>query len=57
MFVYNDVLHLYGGYTKTNTQGEKSQGVVHTDMWSMTLNPQLKNLHWEKKKKSPFTPS
>uniref|UniRef100_A0A7N0RII9 DUF4110 domain-containing protein n=1 Tax=Kalanchoe fedtschenkoi TaxID=63787 RepID=A0A7N0RII9_KALFE len=56
LFVYQDEIFLYGGYSKEvssdkNNQSEK--GIVHTDMWS--LDP--RNWEWNKVKKSGMPPS
>ena len=57
MFVHNDILYIYGGYTKITAQGQKTKGFVHTDMWTMKLSPDLKNMHWERKKRYALSPS
>lgn len=56
LFVYQDEIFLYGGYSKEvssdkNNQSEK--GIVHADMWS--LDP--RNWEWNKVKKSGMPPS
>ncbi|CAM8924010.1 unnamed protein product [Rhodiola kirilowii] len=56
LFVYQEEIFLYGGYSKEvssdkNNQSEK--GIVHADMWS--LDP--RNWEWNKVKKSGMPPS
>lgn len=62
MVVSNDTLFIYGGYCKVVTKGpkikgEKAVGVVHTDLWSLRLSADFKNLRWERRKRSGFAPT
>lgn len=49
------MLYLYGGYCKLK-KGKNAKGHVYTDVWGVKLNPELKGLKWEKKKKAGVFP-
>ncbi|KAK7411051.1 hypothetical protein VNO78_02404 [Psophocarpus tetragonolobus] len=54
LFVYQDDIFLYGGYSKevSSDKNNSEKGVVHSDMWS--LDP--KTWEWNKFKKSGMPP-
>ncbi|KAK3809541.1 MAG: galactose oxidase, partial [Benniella sp.] len=53
----NDGIILYGGYCKEYTKGQRPKGIVHTDTWLLKMNADVKQIRWEKKKKSGSAPS
>ncbi|KAF9366119.1 hypothetical protein BGX34_006120 [Mortierella sp. NVP85] len=53
----NDGIILYGGYCKEYTKGQRPKGIVHTDTWLLKMNADIKQIRWEKKKKSGSAPS
>lgn len=72
MFVYNDTLTIYGGYCRvpvapkggapkkgkpTAATSARTVGLVHTDLWSLKLTPDFKNVKWERRKRAGFAPS
>ncbi|KAL5146180.1 Kelch domain-containing protein 4 [Glycine soja] len=54
LFVYQDDIFLYGGYSKevSSDKSNSEKGIVHSDMWS--LDP--KSWEWNKVKKSGMPP-
>ncbi|KHN31924.1 Kelch domain-containing protein 4 [Glycine soja] len=54
LFVYQDDIFLYGGYSKevSSDKSNSEKGIVHSDMWS--LDP--KTWEWNKVKKSGMPP-
>ncbi|CAD7702273.1 unnamed protein product [Ostreobium quekettii] len=54
VIVFEDVLYLYGGYSKykDDEDAEMEHGVVHDDMWALDL----KTHKWEKVKKAGMAP-
>ncbi|KOM40532.1 hypothetical protein LR48_Vigan04g073000 [Vigna angularis] len=54
LFVYQDDIFLYGGYSKevSSDKNNSEKGIVHSDMWS--LDP--KTWEWNKVKKSGMPP-
>ncbi|XP_027331684.1 kelch domain-containing protein 4 [Abrus precatorius] len=54
LFVYQDDIFLYGGYSKevSSDKSSSEKGIVHSDMWS--LDP--KTWEWNKVKKSGMPP-
>ncbi|KAK7350682.1 hypothetical protein VNO77_09553 [Canavalia gladiata] len=54
LFVYQDEIFLYGGYSKevSSDKNTSEKGIVHSDMWS--LDP--KTWEWNKVKKSGMPP-
>ncbi|TKY73605.1 Kelch domain-containing protein 4 [Spatholobus suberectus] len=54
LFVYQDDIFLYGGYSKevSSDKNSSEKGIVHSDMWS--LDP--KTWEWNKVKKSGMPP-
>jgi N-acetylneuraminic acid mutarotase len=37
----DDVIYIYGGYSKEKVTGSKKEGKVHEDMWCLNLKPML----------------
>ncbi|TPX67680.1 hypothetical protein SpCBS45565_g03536 [Spizellomyces sp. 'palustris'] len=55
-FTHGDICFLYGGYCKTQVDGEREQGVVHSDMWILHMSTDISALRWERVKKSGTPP-
>ncbi|KAL7751311.1 Kelch repeat-containing protein 3 [Sorochytrium milnesiophthora] len=56
LFTYRDTVFLYGGYYKQFIKGERAKGVVHTDLWTLKMSTDVKQIRWEKRKKQGFYP-
>jgi N-acetylneuraminic acid mutarotase len=55
---FQDYMLLYGGYCKITAKGQKTTGMVYSDIWVLTINPKTHSIKWEKKKKAGgFVPS
>ena len=39
IFNTEDVLYMYGGYSKEKAPGVKNEGIIHDDMWFINLKP------------------
>lgn len=55
-------IHLYGGYCKIYTKGQKTRGLVHQDFWILRMgdgSPEsLSSIRWERRRKAGgFVPS
>lgn len=55
---FQDYILLFGGYCKNSVKGQKTTGIVYSDIWVLTINAKNHSIKWEKKKKSTgFVPS
>ena len=58
LLAFQDYILLFGGYCKKSVKGQKTTGIVYSDIWSLTINPKTHSIKWEKKKKAGgFVPS
>ncbi|PRP84219.1 putative kelch repeat protein [Planoprotostelium fungivorum] len=50
MAIHENTLFLYGGYSKEkSTKYSEAKGMVHTDMWSLSLGTCPLNMTWDKR--------
>ncbi|KAG0679664.1 hypothetical protein C6P42_005454 [Pichia californica] len=54
---YNDECYLYGGYTKVKAGKGLQKGKVLTDLWTMKMKSDIKQLRWERKRKQGWQPT
>lgn len=54
---YDDELFLYGGYTTVKAGKGLQKGKVLTDMWTMKMKSDIKQLRWERKRKQGWQPT
>lgn len=54
---YNDECYMYGGYTKVKAGKGLQKGKVLTDLWTMKMKSDIKQLRWERKRKQGWQPT
>lgn len=55
---FQDNILLYGGYCKNTVKGQKTSGIVYSDIWVLSINAKTHSIKWEKRKKAGgFVPS
>ncbi|KAF9510287.1 hypothetical protein BS47DRAFT_1409249 [Hydnum rufescens UP504] len=52
-----DGIVLHGGYCKEYVKGKRVQGVALEDTWFLKMSMNLKELKWERRKKTGYAPS